>query len=426
MLLNTVEPHISGVLLGNNFPGNVRTFNSLKSSTFRNYYFGMMGQWISANMQIVTQSFLVYYLTGSAAILGTTALATALPQLALLLFGGALADRVQKKRLLQLSQLGECCSALIILVALLTGYLSKGNVGTWWILIMTSTFSGIFNGLAMPARQAMIAEIVNREQLMNAVSLNSMGQNLSTLIGPAIAGFLIGGVGYQAVYGTMVGLYLVAITLTNFLPVTRTISSSNRNTLADIKEGLRYIKGNRILLFIIVFNLICFTVAMPRTQLMPIFAVDILKVGASGQGILQSLSAVGALAASLFYASLRLKKRGIIMIYAGLSLGLALAVFAFSRSYLLSIVMMIFVGMGQTGHIVMGNILLQSLSDKEYVGRVMSVLLMCAATSNLGTFFVGIITQFSNVQIAVGSLGIFLVLVTVACLVFFPWVRNVD
>ena len=163
--------------MGKLLPNNVRTFESLKSPAFRNYYFGMMGQWISANMQMVTQSFLVYYLTDSAAILGTTALATALPQLILLLFGGALADRVQKKRLLQLSQLGECCSALIILIALFTGYLSKSHAGSWWILIMTSTFSGIFNGLAMPARQAMITDLVNRDQLMNAVSLNSMGQN---------------------------------------------------------------------------------------------------------------------------------------------------------------------------------------------------------------------------------------------------------
>ena len=412
--------------MGKLLPNNVRTFESLKSPAFRNYYFGMMGQWISANMQMVTQSFLVYYLTDSAAILGTTALATALPQLILLLFGGALADRVQKQRLLQLSQLGECCSALIILIALFTGYLSKSHAGSWWILIMTSTFSGIFNGLAMPARQAMITDLVNRDQLMNAVSLNSMGQNLTTLVGPAIAGFLIAGAGYQAVYGTMVGLYLIAITLTNFLPATKIIASRGRNTLVDIKEGLQYIKGNRALLFVIVFNLICFVVAMPRTQLMPIFAVDILHVGASGQGILQSVSAIGALVASLFYASLPPRKRGSIMVYAGLNLGIALVVFAFSRSYLLSIGMMILIGMGQAGHIVMGNILIQSISDKEYVGRVMSLLLMCGAASNLGTFFVGIMTQFIGAQIAVGSLGVFLVLVVSICLIFLPWIRKID
>ena len=231
------------------FPRNIRTFDSLKSSTFRYYYFGMMGQWIAANMQGVTQSFLVYYLTDSAAILGTTALATALPQLILLHFGGALADRVQKKRLLQLSQLGECFSAVIILIVLTTGYLSKSHPGTWWILIMTSVFSGIFNGLAMPARQAMINELVNKELLMNAVSLSSVGQGLCTLIGPAIAGFLIAGVGYKVVYATMVGLYVIAIILTNLLPVTGIISSRGHTAIADIKEGLQYIRKGSNLAF---------------------------------------------------------------------------------------------------------------------------------------------------------------------------------
>ena len=408
------------------FPRNIRTFDSLKSSTFRYYYFGMMGQWIAANMQGVTQSFLVYYLTDSAAILGTTALATALPQLILLLFGGALADRVQKKRLLQLSQLGECFSAVIILIALTTGYLSKSHPGTWWILIMTSVFSGIFNGLAMPARQAMINELVDKELLMNAVSLSSVGQGLCTLIGPAIAGFLIGGVGYKSVYATMVGLYVIAIILTNLLPVTGVISSRGRTAIADIKEGLQYILKDRILLFIVLFNMLCFTAALPRIQLMPIFAVDILKVGAKGQGILLSVSAIGALGASLVYASLRPKNRGILMLFAGLILGMAITVFAFSRSYALSIAMMIIIGMGQAGHLNMGTVLLQTLSEEEYVGRVMSILLMSGSIAGLGTFFVGIITQFVGAPIAVGSLGIVLVMVAVGCLIFLPKLRGLD
>jgi MFS family permease len=417
------------VPLGKNIafiPHHVRTFDSLKNATFRNYFFGMMGQWIAANMQGVAQSFLVYYLTGSAAILGTTALASSLPQLILLLFGGALADRVQKKRLLQLSQAGECCSALIILIALTTGYLSKGHPGTWWILIMTSVFSGIFNGLALPARQAMITELVNKEALMNAVSLNSVGQGLSTLTGPAIAGFLIGSVGYTAVYGSMVGLYLLAIILTNLLPVTGIISSHGRTALKDIKEGLAYIRKNRVLVFIILFNMLCFVAALPRIQLMPIFAVDILKVGARGQGILLSVSAFGALGASLVYASLLPKKRVIIMLTAGLILGLALTVFAFSNSYPLSLGMMVLIGVGQAGHINMGNILLQALSDKEHIGRVVSILLMCGSIAGLGTFVVGIITQFTGAQVAVGSLGIILVLAAAFCLVFLPWARRVD
>ena len=135
----------------------------------------MLGQWIAASMSQVTQTFLVYALTGSAAILGATALATGLPLVILLLFGGAFADRFSRKRLLQFGQIGGSLSALLILITLMTGYLSKANPGSWWLVIFTSVITGISNGMAFPARQAMIGEIVAGDQLMNAVALASMG-----------------------------------------------------------------------------------------------------------------------------------------------------------------------------------------------------------------------------------------------------------
>jgi MFS family permease len=315
----------------------------------------------------------------------------------------------------------------IIFIALLTGYISKDHTGSWWIIIMTSTFSGIFNGLAMPARQAMIVEIVDREHIMNATSLSSMGQNICSLAGPSVAGFLIGSrMDYKVVYATMVGLYLMAIILTNFLPAISAVPTRSRNTFNDIKEGLKYVRSNSLILMIIIFNLCCILMAAPRIQLMPIFATDILKVGAAGQGVLQSVGAAGSLIASAVYASLPSKKRGLLMLLAGLSLGLTLTVFAFSTSYPLSIAMMLLVGIGQTGHMVMGNIFLQTLSDKEYVGRVMSVLMMCMSLSNLMIFFVGIYTEFVGARWAIGSLSMALVLIASASLIFLPRIRKLD
>jgi len=120
----------------------------------------MLGQWVSMGMQQVAQSFLVYDLTGSAAILGIMSLASAIPQIALGLFGGALADRFPKKRLLQMSQSSAAFVALVIVITLATGILSKDRPGSWGILIATSIFSGVFNGLALPVRQALIPELV--------------------------------------------------------------------------------------------------------------------------------------------------------------------------------------------------------------------------------------------------------------------------
>jgi MFS family permease len=404
----------------------IRTFDSLKIPTFRVYYFGVLGQWLATSMQGVVQSFLVYYLTNSAAILGTVALASGLPQLILLLFGGAFADRFQKKRLLQLGQIGGLLSALIILIALVTGFLSKEHSGTWLILVFTSAFSGICNGMAFPARQAMINELVPREKLMNAVSLSTAAVNVSSLIGPAIAGFLISGINYESVYTTIVLLFIIAIIMANFLPAASTKQSQGRTALADVRQGLKYIAGNRLLLFIIIFNMFCYFGAMPRIQLLPIFTVDILKVGASGQGIIQSATAVGALVISLLLASLPSRKRGLSMLMFGLMLGLATIVFAFSRSYLLSIVMAMFLGASQTGHYSLGTILLQDLSASEYIGRTMSLLLMCQAIAFLGTFFMGVIAEFAGVEATVGGMGILLILGTVVSLLFLPWIRNLD
>jgi MFS family permease len=387
----------------------------------------MFGQWLALSMQGVTQTYLVYYLTGSAAILGTTALATGLPQFMLLLFGGAFADRFQKKRLLQSSQLGQAVTALIVLIALITGYLSKDNPGCWWILIVTSIMSGICNGLALPVRQAIIPEVISREQLMNAVALSSLGQNVCTLVGPSVAGFLISGVGFISVYATMVGLFLMAVCLTNFLPSNRTSSDSQgKSTLGNITEGLKYVYSHKTLLLVILFNLMCFLLTVPRGQLMPIFAIDILKVGAQGQGILQSVCAGGALISALTYASLPPKKRGFIMLLAGLIFGLSISIFAFSQSYALSIVMMIFIGIGQTGHGNMGTILIQHLAEKEHLGRSMSIYFMCNALANLGTFFVGIIAQFIGAPWTIGVMGLVLIFVSFCGLLFVPRLRKLD
>ena len=386
----------------------------------------MLGQWIALSGQQVAQTFLVYYLTGSPAILGTTALAQGLPQLILLLFGGAFADRFQKKRLLQFGQLGGGLTALIILIGLMTGYLSKDNPGCWWLLILTSVISGICNGMALPARQAMITEIVSPEKLMNAVGLSTMGQNVCTLVGPTLAGFMIAGLGFKWVYLAMAVLYFVAVVLTNFLPASRTVIRKGSNTLRDVVEGLRYVGRNRTILAVVVFNLLCIFLSMPRLQLMPIFAIDILHVGASGQGILQSVGAIGSLIAAATYASLPPHNRGKMMILAGLGLGLALTVFAFSHSYALSIAMMVLMGMGQVGHSNMGTVLVQSLAEKEYLGRSMSILLMGQASANLGTFFVGVIAEFAGAPWTLGVLGMILFTAAASSLIFLTRLRKLD
>jgi MFS family permease len=241
----------------------------------------MLGQWGSMNMQQVTRSLLIYRLTGSAAILGLMALATAVPMLLLSLFGGVIADRVQKKHIIQIGQVASAVVALSVAVALTTGYLSPEHAGSWWVLMVNSVLQGTIMALMMPARQAIIPEIVGGGQVMNAVALNSLGMNTLRLVAPALAGFLIDAFDFEAVFYTMTGLYLVAVVFTGFIPATGTTSVRGGGALLDIKEGLKYMWGKTTILFVLAFTLVVIVLSMPYQMMMPIFA-DVYVASGSG------------------------------------------------------------------------------------------------------------------------------------------------
>jgi MFS family permease len=184
----------------------LRTFSSLRNPVYRLYFFGMLGQFASMNMQMVAGSMLIYRLTGSAALLGTLSLAHAIPMLLLSLFGGAIADRVQKKQILIIGLIFSAAVSLGIALSLMTGILSKENTGSWWILMVSSLCQGTIMGMMLPSRQAIIPEIVSREQAMNAVALNTLGMNVFRMFAPGAAGFLIAAYDFKAAYLTMTGL----------------------------------------------------------------------------------------------------------------------------------------------------------------------------------------------------------------------------
>jgi len=404
----------------------VRTFDSLRNSAYRFYFLGNMGQWASQNMQMMTRSLLIYRLTGSAVLLGLMALASAVPTLALSLFGGAIADRVQKKRVLQVSQAVAAVNALSVAVALTTGYLSSENPGSWWILIVNSVLQGTIFAFLMPARQAIIPEIVNREQVMNAVALNTLGMNTLRMFAPAVAGFLIDALGFQAIFYTITGLYFMAMIFTSFIPITRVLPVHASSALSDVSEGLKYIWCKTTILFILGFVMTVIILSMPYQMMMPIFADDILKVGATGMGLLLSVSGVGAVVGSLTLASLPNKKRGVMLLGSGLSLGMALAVFAFSRSMSLSMGLMVLVGLGTSGRVTTGTSLLQSYTDAEYLGRVMSINMMDMGLSQLATCVTGLLAESMGVQWAIGGFAMILFLLSILALVFVPKLRKLD
>ncbi len=404
----------------------LRTFSSLRNPVYRLFFFGMLGFTAPMNMEMLARSLLVYRITGSAAILGLMALANAIPMLFLSLFGGVIADRVQKKYVLLAGQAGSALVSLGIALSLTLGYLSPERAGSWWILMVASVLKATIQGLMMPSRQAIISEIVSQDQVMNAVSLNVLQMNALRLLAPAAAGFLVDDFGFAPVYYITVGLYLLSMVFIGLMPPIGTMTLRGSGVLADIKEGLHYMRRETVILLTLVFTVFVVILSMPYQMLMPIFADDILKVGAKGMGVLMSVAGAGAIVGSLILASLPNRKRGVMLLISCLVLGIALVGFASSSTLYLSLGLIAIVGLGQTGRMTLSNAVLQSYSADEYRGRVMSIYMMEFGLSNLGTFVAGLLAESMGVQWVVGGFAIVLVLLSILSLLFLPRLRRLD
>ena len=196
---------------------NLRTFKSFRIPVYRTYYGAMAGQWAVQSMLMMTNALLVYRLTGSGTIIGVVTLAQGLPQTLIALFGGIVADRTQKKHILLFSQIFLAFIGLAFAVAFSMGYVSSER---WWLLLVLAAFEGSLLGFLQPASFSIIPEIVGGEQVMNAISLSSMGHTVFRLIGPSVAGFLIDAKGFPIIYYMMSGLYILGSVFAHLLPNT--------------------------------------------------------------------------------------------------------------------------------------------------------------------------------------------------------------
>ncbi len=404
----------------------MRTFASLRNGTFRLFWGALMCQMAAMNMQLIARSLLVYRITGSVAILGMMSLFHAVPMLLLSLFGGVLADRLPKKRVMLMGQALSALVSLGIAAALVAGYLSVARAGSWWVLAAASVIQGTVMGLMMPSRQAIMPEIVGEERLLNAVSLSNLGTSAMRMLAPAAAGFLIEAWGFRAIYLTMAGLYILGTLFIAFLPVTGRVSVPTRSAVADIIEGVRYLRRQTIIMFILLFTLLAVLLSMPYMMLLPVFTEDVLKVGSGGLGVLMSVSGVGAITGSLVLASLPNRRRGLLLILGTMVMSLALMGFAASTSMAVSLGVIVFVGLGQTARMALGNTLIQYYVDDEYRGRVMSIYMMQFGLTSFGTFAAGLLAEVFGVQWVVGGFAAVLAAVSLGALLFARRLRQLD
>jgi MFS family permease len=403
-----------------------RVFSSFKNPVYRLYYYSLIGHWGPMQMQMVTRTLLIYRLTGSGAILGLMALAGSVPMILLSLYGGALADRVEKRKILIYSQAASGVLSLGVGLALSLNYLSQDVPGSWWILIVSSALQGVIMGIMMPSRASMVPEIVSPEDLMNAISLNNMGMNVFRILAPAATGFIIDAWDFAAIYYIMTVLYAISVIFLFLIPTIRPVVREGSSTITEVVDGFRYMRGDISIMLILIFTLACTVLGMPFNQLLPMFTEDILKVGASGLGILMAVSGVGSIVVSFVLASSTNKKRGIMMLFSGLILSLALIAFSFNTAWYLSLILVVFIGLGQTGQTAVGFTLVQYYVDPGYRGRVMSFMMLGFGISSLGVFFGGILAQTMGIQWSIGGLAMVLAVVTAGMLAFSARLRKLD
>jgi len=315
---------------------------------------------------------------------------------------------------------------LVVALALAFGYLSAERDGSWWILVVAAALDGAIVGLVMPSRQAIIKEIVDEEDLLNAVSLNNMGMNSLRLFGPALTGFLIDAFDFKMVYFTMTGMYIIAVVFIAFLPRTSRTTTDVGSTLSAIKEGFQYIRRETTILFVLGFVLLAIVLSMPYQRLLPVFCDDILNVGATGMGWLLSVSGAGAVAGSLVLASLPNRRRGLLLLVCSLIMSLALVGFSFSTIWPVSLALAVFLGMGQTGQMALASTLMQYYVQPDYLGRVLSILMMQYGLISFGTFAAGLLAEVVGVQWAVGGFAAVLVLLTIIAVILTPRIRSLE
>jgi MFS family permease len=380
------------------------TVRALRHRNFRLFFLGQLVSLIGTWMQTVAQSWLVYRLTGSSALLGSVNFASQIPVFLLSPAGGVVADRYNRHRLVIATQ-----AASMLLALVLAGLTLFHMVKVWQIFVL-SALLGIVNAFDIPARQAFIVEMTSREDLINAIALNSSAFNGARIVGPAVAGILVAAVGEgwcffaNGVSYIAVIAGLLAMKLQPYRP--RHVESS---VLRHIGEGFRFIADTAPIRALLLLVGLVSLAGMPYSVLMPIFADRILNAGAQGLGILMGISGLGALAGALLLAS-RQTVRGLgrWIVISSASFSALLIVFAYSRWFWLSAAVLVPIGFSVMIQMGSTNTLIQSMTPDAMRGRVLAgYSMMLMGMAPIGALIAGVLAEHigARATVAAGALA---------------------
>ena len=380
------------------------TFLSLNVRDFRYLWIGGFATQIGMWLQQVAQGWLAYELTGSAAFLAIIGLARAAPSMLFTLPAGVLADRWDRRHMMLASQFLGMLNAggLAWLVA-------AGRIEPWHLLV-TSLVGAITMSFNMPARQALVPQLAGDEAIANAVALNSIAFNTSRVLGPALAGALIGFWGISACFMVQAAGFVWAMAWTAAISKNGAppLWVGQRESIwRSLVDGLRYVKNSPVISGLLIIASVPILLGMSYMQLMPVVASDVLKVGAPGLGMLMTTLGVGSVAGSFLAASLsEYRNKGALLIGAGVMLGLGLIAFALSPSLVPALGSLLVLGVAQALIMALNQTLLNLAIVDEYRGRVLSVYMMTWNLSPIVFMPLGWLTDFTGPQFTLAVAGV--------------------
>jgi len=378
----------------------------------------LIGTWI----QQIAQSWLIFQITNSSFLLGVVGFLSTIPVFVLSLFGGVLADRLNKKNILIFTQV-----AFMILAFILAIFTQMKLITANQIMII-AVLNGIVMAFDAPARQAVVVELVGKTHLPNAIALNSVAFNSSRVIGPAIAAIFVSTIGMSGCFYINGISFLAVILALVFININRNpVKPGNQGPLNDLIEGLKFVKDNRLILGLISIVAVVSLFGVAHIILMPVFANDILKVGVKGLGLLMSSVGLGALIGALVLARLGdFNYKGKFLVVSSFIFAIALIFFAISKNYLFSLVSLFFVGASSVAAVALINTILQTNIEDRFRGRVMSLFMITfAGMMPFGNLIAGLLASRFGASFAVMIGGYICALFFVIVNLVYPKIRQI-
>ena len=377
---------------------------ALRYPKYRAYWLGTLASVSGFQMAIFTQGWVTYELTGSALYLGYVGLSNAAPAIALNLVGGVFADKLDKRRLIFFTQI------IITSLIFLLGFLTLTDSIRVWHIIAIGFVAGGVNAFDQPARQALYPHLIDRKVMTSAVALNSAIWSGVRVIAPMAAGFAISLIGTAAAFFMAGSGFLLMAIVIALLQVPRIESASSGSAKHDMIEGLKFIGGSTIFSFLIGMTFFNSFFGMAYVTMMPAFAVDILKLGADGQGVLMSASGIGAIAVTLYFGwGGNFSRKGLLIVGGGMMFGISLVAFALTSKYIgsfeLAIALMLIMGVSSSTYMITIMSSLQLLVPNDMRGRVMGFYGMTWSIMPLGGAQAGAIATLVGVPVAVAIGG---------------------